>query len=152
MQNLPEPWPTSSNGLFYRLIVKAIPRDTQITLYMIKNSSTSSHLDSWNQWIKKKIINSNHISQAVVLTDLQVELVAGVASIELWAGEAEPSLCELSGLPVIVAHLSDHLFIVGHGVHPCGKMQQSVVVVVTCRKRQVESWRIETTFRHGSFK
>lgn len=52
--------------------------------------------------------------QAVGHTDLQVELVTGVSSIELRAGEAKPSLCQLFGPPVIVTHLSDHLLIVGH--------------------------------------
>lgn len=55
------------------------------------------------------------------LTDLQLELVAGVASVELRAGQPEPSLRELCGLPVVVPDLSDHLLVAGHGVHACGK-------------------------------
>lgn len=51
------------------------------------------------------------------LTDLQIELVAGVTSIKFRAGESEPSLTEGGRSPVPVAHLPQRLLIVGHGVH-----------------------------------
>lgn len=50
-------------------------------------------------------------------TDLQIELIAGVASVEFRAGESEPSLNQGGGSPIPVAHLSQCLLIVGHGVH-----------------------------------
>lgn len=50
-------------------------------------------------------------------TDLQVELIAGVTSIELGAGESKPSVSQGGRSPVPVAHLSQRLLIVGHGVH-----------------------------------
>lgn len=49
--------------------------------------------------------------------NLQIELVAGVTSIELGAGESELSLTQQVRLPVPIAHLSHCLLIVSHGVH-----------------------------------
>ncbi len=49
--------------------------------------------------------------------DLQVELIAGVTSVEFGAGESEPSLSQSGRSPVPVAYLSQCLLIVGHGVH-----------------------------------
>lgn len=50
--------------------------------------------------------------QFVQMTDLQVELVAGVAPVQLGAGETEVALAERARVPVAVAHLSDHLLVV----------------------------------------
>lgn len=51
------------------------------------------------------------------VSDLQVELIACVASIQFRATEPEPSLRQTAGLPVTVPHLPDGLFIMCHGVH-----------------------------------
>lgn len=66
------------------------------------------------------------------LTDLQVEFVAGVTSVELRTRQAEPPLHEPCGLPVVVADLSDHLLIAGHGVHACGKTQPALLAPYRC--------------------
>lgn len=50
-------------------------------------------------------------------TDLHIELIAGVASVEFRAGESEPSLDQGGRLPAPVAHLSQGLFVVSHRVH-----------------------------------
>lgn len=50
-------------------------------------------------------------------SDLQVELIACVPSIQLRATEPEPSLRQTARLPVMVPHLPDGLFIMRHGVH-----------------------------------
>lgn len=50
-------------------------------------------------------------------SDLQIELIAGVPSVEFRAGESEPSLTQGGRSPVPVAHLSQCLLIVRHGVH-----------------------------------
>lgn len=52
-----------------------------------------------------------------VAANLQIKLVAGVASVEFRAGESEPPLSQGGGSPVPVAHLSQCLLIVSHGVH-----------------------------------
>lgn len=50
-------------------------------------------------------------------THLQIELVAGVATVELRTGESEPPLTQIGWSPVPVAHLPQCLLIVSHGVH-----------------------------------
>lgn len=49
--------------------------------------------------------------------DLQIELVAGVTSVEFRAGESELPLTQSGRSPVPVAQLPQCLLIVGHGVH-----------------------------------
>ena len=65
----------------------------------------------------KRVKNSSNVAIERPQTDLQVELVAGVTSVELRAGESEPSLTQGGRSPVPVAHLSQCLLIVRHGVH-----------------------------------
>lgn len=55
------------------------------------------------------------------LTDLQLELIAGVASVQLRAGQPEAPHRQLRGPPVVVPDLPDHLLVGGHGVHACGR-------------------------------
>lgn len=50
-------------------------------------------------------------------THLQIELVAGVATVQLRTGESEPPLTQIGWSPVPVAHLPQCLLIVSHGVH-----------------------------------
>lgn len=52
-------------------------------------------------------------------THLQVELIAGVAPIELRALDPEPSGLEGSRAPVAVADVPQHLLVAAHGAHTC---------------------------------
>lgn len=63
------------------------------------------------QIIKKAMLSMEAVS------DLEVELIACIASIQFRATEPEPSLRQTARLPVTVPHLPYGLFIMRHGVN-----------------------------------
>ncbi len=74
------------------------------------------------------------------VSDLQVELIACVASIQFRATEPEPSLRHTARLPVTVPHLPDGLFIMRHGVHTWDQRKTSVRNSVYSDKRATGAW------------
>lgn len=72
--------------------------------------------------------------------DLQVELVAGVTSVEFGAGESELPLAQRSRLPVPVSHLSHCLLVVSHGVHTLSvhaRLKITLTLPATCSSKGI---------------